>query len=111
APVVGQSADVGKHVDHAGRGEQHTRDDGVTVHEFDTEIVVPAAGHTLGAAREDLTAVAAYPLAFLGDELAGRGGVPDGSALRPRGGCVARFSRIDDDDRPALPAELDGGGE
>ena len=46
-----------------------------------------------------------------GEQVGRWGAVPAEEAVQVAGGGVARLAGVDDDNRPALPAELQGGGE
>jgi len=94
---------------HQTGGDKHPRsDDGVTADELDTEAVVVSAGHTAHAPGEDLTAVAADLLTTNGGQLGRRTPVVTEIAVHVRCRGVSRLSRVDDDDRSTLAAELEG---
>ena len=111
APVLGEAVDVGELVDQTGGGEHPAGDHGVAAGELDAEAAVVGAGDVDGAAGEDLAAVAADLLATDRGQLRRRKALVAEVAVHVGGGGVARLAGVDDDHRPALAPELEGGGE
>ena len=69
------------------------------------------AGNTVGSSRDDFTAIAADLLLPCAQQLRGRYPLMAQVAVYARGGGVARFAGIDDDDRPSLPSQLQRGAQ
>jgi hypothetical protein len=110
-PALGEPVDVGELVGQAGRGEHPPGDDGVAADELDPEAPVLRAGHAAHAPVEDLAAVAADLLTAGGGQLGRRGPLATEVAVHVGGGGVAWLAGVDDDHRPALAAQLEGGRE
>jgi transcriptional regulator with XRE-family HTH domain len=111
-PLLGHARDVGKLVDQS-RGRDHatTRDD-APAREGDAEPT--AVGIRRDRRRgvvDDLGAVAADLRASDGQELRWRPAVVAEVGVHVGGGRVAGLARIDDEDRPAGPGQLQRGGE
>src|SRR5690606_19526697 len=99
------------HVDEAGGREHAPGDHRTAAGDLDAEVAVVDAGHVDHATRHDLPAVAADLGPTDGGEV--RWGEPlvTEVAVHVGGGGVARLTGVDHDDRPALAAELEGGGQ
>ena len=69
------------------------------------------AGHSATRPIEDLAAVAADLLATDGGQLRWRKALAAEVAVHVGGGGVARLAGVDDDHRPALASQLEGGGQ
>ena len=111
APVLSEAVDVGQLVDEAGGGEHATGDDRVATDELDAEAVVVGAGHVERATGDDLASVTADLLATDRGELRRRQALVSEIAVHVGSGSIARFTGIDDDDRPSLAAELQRRGQ
>ena len=83
----------------------------MTAGELDTEAVVVRASHPVHSAGEDLSAVAAHLLTTNTGQLRWRLPFVAEVAVHVGSGGVTRLARVDDDDGPALAAELECGGE
>ena len=83
----------------------------VAAGELDAEAAVVGAGDVDRAAGDDLAAVAADLLATDRGQLRRREPLVTEVAVHVGGGGVAGLAGVDDDDRAALAAELEGGGE
>ena len=111
APVSSETFDVGEHVDQSGGGDDAASDDGSAADEFDTEAAVCEAGDVDGATGEDLATVAAHFFSSDRDQFCWRQAFMAEVAVHVCSRGVAWVAGIDDDDRSALTAELEGGGE
>ena len=111
APVLGQTVDVGEFVDQTGGGEDPPGDHRGAAHQFDPEAVVIGAGHVHHAAVQDFASVAADLVATDGRQLRRGDPLVSQVAVHVGGRGVPRIAGIDDDDRPALPPELERSGQ
>ena len=111
APVFGETLDVGKVVDEARGGEHPSGDHRMTADELDAEAAVVEPSDVDGTAGEHLDTVAANLLAPDRCQLCRWEALVAEVAVHVGGRGVARLARVDHDDRPALTAELQGGGE
>ena len=105
-PVLGDTLDVGQHVDQARRRQHPAGDHAAAADQLDTEASIDEPGHVDRATVEDLDAVAANLLAPDRGQLCRRQPLMAEVAVHVRRRGVARLTSVDDDHRAALPAEL-----
>ena len=111
SPALCEAIDLGKHIDQARGAQDPTGDDGVTSDELDPNAVVFDPGHAADPTGEDLAAVAADLVAAGRGQLRRWGSVSAEVAVHVSCGCVARLAGVDNDHRPALSCQLEGGGQ
>jgi len=111
SPVLREAVDVGQLIYGAGRGQDASGNDRVPPDELDAQAACAVAGNAVGSSRDDFTAIAADLLLPCAQQLRGRYPLMAQVAVYVRGGGVARFAGIDDDDRPSLPSQLQRGAQ
>ncbi len=111
SPLLREAIDVGQLIHGAGRGKDASGNDRVPTDELDAQAAFAVAGNTVGSSRDDFTAIAADLLLPCAQQLRGRYPLMAQVAVYARGGGVARFAGIDDDDRPSLPSQLQRGAQ
>ena len=110
-PMLGETFNVRKFIDEAGRNEYAPGDYAVTANQLDAESTIVGSGHVDGAPLNHLAAVAPHLFSGNGCQLCRRETLVAEVAVHVRRRRVSRLVGVDHDDRATLPSELQTRGK